>query len=180
MIRIAVLFAISGLGLAVLVPSYLLSPGTERAAPQGPQPAEAPSGEATQTSNDGALGTDYREASLEADPRGQYSADALINGVPVRFMVDTGASVVVLSASTARRVGIKAVPGAKWTVKTANGNTMASPVVVGHVGIGTLYMNDVKAVILAPEAGEVNLLGASFLKRLVSVEQRAGVLVLRQ
>jgi predicted aspartyl protease len=41
-------------------------------------------------------------------------------------------------------------------------------------------MNDVEALILAPEAGEVNLLGESFLKRLVSVEQHNGALVLRQ
>jgi predicted aspartyl protease len=41
-------------------------------------------------------------------------------------------------------------------------------------------MNDVEALILTPGAGEVNLLGESFLKRLVSVEQRDGVLILRQ
>jgi predicted aspartyl protease len=41
-------------------------------------------------------------------------------------------------------------------------------------------MNDVEALILAPEAGEINLLGESFLKRLVSVEQRQGMLILRQ
>jgi len=41
-------------------------------------------------------------------------------------------------------------------------------------------MNDVEALILAPEAGDVNLLGESFLRRLVSVEQRDGLLILRQ
>jgi predicted aspartyl protease len=41
-------------------------------------------------------------------------------------------------------------------------------------------MNDVEALVLAPEAGEINLLGESFLKRLVSVEQRDGMLILRQ
>ena len=41
-------------------------------------------------------------------------------------------------------------------------------------------MNDVEALILSPEAGEINLLGESFLKRLVSVEQRNGTLILRQ
>ena len=48
------------------------------------------------------------------------------------------------------------------------------------VSFGGLYMKDVQALILAPEAGEANLLGASFLKRLVSVEQRDGMLILRQ
>ena len=41
-------------------------------------------------------------------------------------------------------------------------------------------MNDVEALILSPESGQVNLLGESFLKRLASVEQRNGTLVLRQ
>jgi predicted aspartyl protease len=41
-------------------------------------------------------------------------------------------------------------------------------------------MNDVEALILTPEAGEANLIGESFLKRLVSVEQRNGMLILRQ
>ncbi len=41
-------------------------------------------------------------------------------------------------------------------------------------------MNDVEALVLAPEAGEVNLLGESFLKRLLSVEQRDGMLILKQ
>jgi predicted aspartyl protease len=41
-------------------------------------------------------------------------------------------------------------------------------------------MDDVRAVVMPPGAGTADLLGASFLKRLVSVEQRDGVLVLRQ
>ena len=51
---------------------------------------------------------------------------------------------------------------------------------VSRLSFAGLYMNDVEALILTPEAGEVNLLGESFLKRLVSVEQRDGLLILRQ
>jgi hypothetical protein len=40
----------------------------------------------------------YREALLEADQRGQYSGEALINGLPVHMLVDTGASDVFVSA----------------------------------------------------------------------------------
>ncbi len=52
--------------------------------------------------------------------------------------------------------------------------------VLDSVSFGGLYMNAVQALILEPGAGEANLLGASFLKRLVSVEQRDGILILRQ
>ncbi len=96
------------------------------------------------------------------------------------MMVDSGASTVVISASTGARIGVVPGPGPKWRVKTANGETTASPAVLNHVSLGGLYLNDVQGLILAPEAGEVNLLGASFLKRLVSVEQRDGILILRQ
>ena len=58
--------------------------------------------------------------------------------------------------------------------------TVASPVTLDSLSLGGLYMNKVEALILAPEAGDVNLIGASFLRRLVSVEQRDGVLILRQ
>ena len=55
-------------------------------------------------------------------------ADALVNGLPVRMMIDTGASFVTISASTAARLGLVPGSGPKWTVKTANGKTVASPV----------------------------------------------------
>jgi aspartyl protease family protein len=176
MFKSAVLFAVGGLAVVALAPSYLPIPAHAPA-----DKPHAPSvGEAAPASDAAPRTVGFREAVLEADSRGQYAADALVNGAPVRMMVDTGASVVVLSAGTGARLGLVASPGPKWTIKTANGVTTASPVVLDHVSFGGLYMNDVQAVVLAPEAGDVNLLGASFLKRLIAVEQRGGVLVLRQ
>ncbi len=122
----------------------------------------------------------YREIALRADARGQYAADTLVNGMPVRMLVDTGASDIVISASTAARLGLAPSSGPARIIQTANGRSTASPAVLGNVSFGGLYMNDVEALILAPEAGEVDLLGASFLRRLVSVEQRDGMLILRQ
>ena len=65
-------------------------------------------------------------------------------------------------------------------MNTANGDSFVSPVVLKQVSLGSIYMNDVQAVVMPPGAGTANLLGASFLKRLASVEQRDGVLVLKQ
>jgi aspartyl protease family protein len=122
----------------------------------------------------------YREALLNADSRGQYAAEILIDGSPVRMLIDTGATLVCVSASTARRLGLSASGGPKRVIQTANGQSTASPTILRSVSFDGLYMNDVEALILAPEAGEINLLGESFLKRLMSVEQRNGMLVLRQ
>ena len=137
--------------------------------------AEAPSPTQPRRQSSG-----YREALLEADQHGQYAAEVSINGVPVRMLVDTGATQVCVSASTARRLGLSPSGGRTLLIQTANGQSTASPTTLRSLSFDGLYMNDVEAIILAPEAGEVNLLGESFLKRLVSVEQHNGALILRQ
>ena len=68
----------------------------------------------------------YREAALQADGRGQYAAGVLVNGVPVQMLVDTGASEVVVSASTAARLGLVPSRGSKRVMQTANGRSTAS------------------------------------------------------
>jgi len=173
MIRGAVLFAVAAIGLAVLAPSLFTG------AP-APSTAEAPAAADATPSTAEVRPAGFREAAIGADERGQYTAEAIVDGLPVTMMIDTGASVVTISAATAARLGLVAGSGPKWKVKTANGVTVASPVTLDSLSLGGLYMNKVDALILAPEAGDVNLIGASFLRRLVSVEQRNGVLFLRQ
>ena len=137
--------------------------------------AEAPPPEPPQRQSSG-----YREALLEADQRGQYAAEVLIDGVPVRMLVDTGASEVCISASTARRLGLSPSGERKRVMQTANGRSTAYPTILRSLSFDGLYMNDVEALILAPEAGEVNLLGESFLKRLIERRAARGMLILRQ
>jgi aspartyl protease family protein len=175
-----IFLTIVGLALALLGSSYLLdrlpAPAPASAAgATGGVAAEAPAPEPPQRQLSG-----YREALLEADQHGQYAAGVLINGVPVRMLIDTGATEVCVSASTARRLGLVRSGGRKRLIQTANGQSTADPTILRSLSLAGLYMNDIEALILAPEAGEVNLLGESFLKRLVSVEQRNGTLVLRQ
>ena len=165
---------------ALIGSSFLLNRLPEpRPASAAPVTAGAPEGAPAQETPE-RRSSAYREASLEADQRGQYAADALIDGVPVRMLIDTGATLVCVSASTAKRLGLSHSGGAKRLIQTANGHSSAYPTILRSLSFDGLYMNDVEALILAPEAGEVNLLGESFLKRLVSVEQRNGMLVLRQ
>jgi aspartyl protease family protein len=177
-----IFFAVASVALALLGSSVLLNrlppPAAAPASAAGATgaiAAEAPSPETPQRESSG-----YREALLEADQRGQYAAGVVVNGVPVPMLIDTGATEVCVSASTARRLGLSPSEGRKRVMQTANGRSTASPTILRSVSLGGLYLNDVAALVLAPEAGEVNLLGESFLNRLVSVEQRNGTLVLRQ
>jgi aspartyl protease family protein len=181
--RVIVLAAL-GVALALVGSSFLLNrlpePQPASAGAAGAVAAEAPAPEPPSSAPPQRQSSGYREALLAADPRGQYAAEVSVNGSPVRMLIDTGATQVCVSASTARRLALSPSSGRSLLIQTANGQSTASPTILRSVSLDGLYMNDVEALILAPEAGEVNLLGASFLKRLVSVEQHNGALVLRQ
>jgi aspartyl protease family protein len=182
MIGRAVFFAALGLALALLGPPFLLDrlPAPAPNSAVRAAPGVAADGDASSQEPAAPESSGYREALLQADGRGQYAADALVNGLTVRMLVDTGASDVVISASTAARLGLVPSGGRMRLIETANGKSTASPALLGNHSLGGVYMSDVEALILTPEAGEVNLIGESFLRRLVSVEQRDGMLILRQ
>jgi aspartyl protease family protein len=182
MLRFAILTAIGAAFLAYVAPDLvsLVVPkqGGQASASVAARPVLAPSpvNVAVATSSSGAA-----EASISADPRGQYSTDVEIDGQTVRMLVDTGATMVVLSYETASRLGLQ-VLATDFTarVQTANGVAYVAPITLREVTIGPIYVGDVKALVADRNAGPVNLLGESFLKRLGSVEQRSGQLVLRQ
>ena len=121
------------------------------------------------------------QAEIAADSGGQYAADVEINGQLVRMLVDTGATMVVISYDTALRLGMAPL-ASDYTarVRTANGVAAVAPVTLREVTVGPVYVGAVQALVADRSAGAVNLLGMSFLKRLASVEQRDGRLVLHQ
>jgi aspartyl protease family protein len=120
------------------------------------------------------------EQSIAADAGGQYSLDVLVAGQSVHMLVDTGATMVVISAQLADRIGLSVESGKKWRMHTANGDTLATETTLATLDLGSIYMTNVPALIADRSAGDINLLGASFLRRLASVEQRNGMLFLRQ
>ena len=176
MLRFAIMVAIGAIFLALittdLASSFVNGARAPVRAPVAPiraevaQSAPAPGG---------------TEAVLEADRGGQYAADVAINGQPVHMLVDTGATMVVISYETAGRLGLQ-VFASDYTVRvrTANGVAMVAPVTLREVTVGPIYVGDVQALVADKSAGAVDLLGMSFLRRLASVEQSSGRLVLRQ
>jgi aspartyl protease family protein len=100
---------------------------------------------------------------LSADGKGQFFAQGNINGVPVRFLVDTGASVVTLPASVARRAGIVLANAEPARVSTANGPARARRVLLNTVRVGEIRANLVDALVLEDGQLGVALLGMSFL-----------------
>ena len=115
--------------------------------------------------------------SYHADKRGHFWVDSVVNGAPVRFMVDTGASAVVLTMSDAAAAGFgRGNLAFNITMSTANGRARAAPVKLREVRIGQLALDDVPAMVA--ENLNTSLLGMTFLKRLDGFEIRDGVLTI--
>ena len=102
---------------------------------------------------------------LPADSRGQFYANGMVNGAHVRFMVDTGATSILLPASDAARLGVDYQRGERWQIQTANGNAPAYHVVLDSVTLGDITLHNVDAVVAEAAGLDVALLGMSFLNR---------------
>lgn len=122
-----------------------------------------------------------RKVRIAADQNGHFNADFRLNGRSVDAMVDTGATLVAMNVSTARRIGIRVMASDfKYTVKTANGDTRAAGVTIDRLQIGRIHVEDVEAVVLDDRALEGTLIGVSFLKRLAKYQVENGALLLVQ
>ena len=113
---------------------------------------------------------------LEQDRNGHYEAEGQINGQPVTFLVDTGATDVALPESAARALGLDFGP--KVRVMTAAGPATAWVTRLDEVTVGGIRRENVRASITSGEFNGV-LLGMSFLKH-YSLQQTDGRLVIRE
>jgi len=113
----------------------------------------------------GAAATSRESVILAADTRGHFFTDGAVNGVHVRFMVDTGASVVVLPAADATRLGLDYRKGQRGIMQTAAGPADGYIIRLDRVRIGAIELAGVEAVVMEKGLG-VALLGMSFLNRL--------------
>lgn len=109
-----------------------------------------------------------------------FRTQGSVNGSAAGFIVDTGASMVVLTSDTAALAGINvdelrfAVP-----VATANGVTNAARAQVASIAIGDIQRRDLAVLVAAPDTLFENLLGLTFLDTLTGYEVRGRRLVLR-
>lgn len=101
---------------------------------------------------------------LAADTRGHFVTLGSVNGGSVRFLVDTGATLIALPARDASRLGIDFRKGDAGFAQTAAGPTPVYRVRLDTVQIGDITINQVDAVVMV-EGLEIALLGMSFLNR---------------
>jgi aspartyl protease family protein len=101
---------------------------------------------------------------LTAGPGGHFTTLGAINGRPVQFMVDTGATHVALGRDEAERLGVDWRAGRPGVVRTANGDVTSHTVTLRSVRVGDVEVAQVSATVL-PGTLPMALLGNSFLTR---------------
>jgi aspartyl protease family protein len=122
------------------------------------------------------LETASGEVVLQRNRAGHYLAPGLINGQPVNFLLDTGATHVSVPAGIAEDLGLR--KGRRSQVSTANGVISVYQTELDTVQLGGIQLQQVRASINPYMPDEVVLLGMSFMKHL-DMTQRDGVLTLR-
>lgn len=106
------------------------------------------------------------EVQIFRDDAGMFSTVGSINGLPVNFLVDTGASSVAMNAAQARRLGIDyRVTGERGAVVTASRVEEVYRVMLDNVKVGAIHLRNVEAVVLDGPQPQETLLGMSFLGR---------------
>lgn len=156
--------------LALVVPefasNYIEQHGEAASSPQASTPAAATASYAS-----------GRGVVLEADRTGHFIGTFRINGRSEAGLVDTGASVIAINTSSARRFGI-AVGSLSFNGRahTANGVVEAARVSLDRVEIGGILLKDVDAMVLPDKALSGTLVGMSFLSRLSSYRVENGAL----
>jgi len=118
----------------------------------------------SQLSNGHSIFTASSSVTLVADLRGHFMTTGSINGAMVQFLVDTGATMISMGMSDARRIGVNYLVGERGQTRTANGVARVYRVQLDTVKLGDITLNNVDALVHETEMPFV-LLGMSFLNR---------------
>jgi len=122
---------------------------------------------------------DRQYVTLAADPRGHFVTEGAVNGIPVRFLVDTGATSIALPARDAERLGIDYRKGPRGMTQTANGPVAVYRVSLERVRLGGIELRVVEAVVI--EQGlDIALLGMSFLNRVEMKREGQSMTLIRR
>jgi|CXWK01.1.fsa_nt_gi aspartyl protease family protein len=118
---------------------------------------------------------------IRKDQSGRFLVRGAVNAAAVEFLLDTGATTVMLRHSDAEKAGVD-MKGLTFNtpVVTANGTAYAAAVRLRSVAVGPVHAGDVEALVVPAGSLNESLLGMSFLRRLGSYDLKGDFLTLRQ
>jgi aspartyl protease family protein len=106
------------------------------------------------------------QITLTQTHNGMFTVDASLNGSPLPFLVDTGATSISIDAAMAQRIGLNYQKGTLGYSNTANGNVRSWRVKLDSVAVGPIVFYGIDATVReGPGTGGIGLLGMSFLSR---------------
>ena len=114
---------------------------------------------------EGAVVARGKELRIHKAEDGHFWVNARVNGEPVHFLIDSGATVTSLTSATAAKAGVDTAGGLPVMVETANGVAKAERGDVRLLEVGTIRRTDL-AVHVSPAFGDTNVLGMNFLSSL--------------
>lgn len=171
MMRLVFLICLGAIAFLALMPGGPRKPDVPRAAnivsAEADDAAPAQNLAAPRVEN---AGNGLAEVVLKRAADSHFYADAQVNGATIRFLVDSGASAVVLTRADAQAAGIGTQPG-EFTARamSANGEVKLKPVRLDRLAIGPVAATNIDAMVAENDLG-VSLLGQSFLARVAKVE----------
>jgi aspartyl protease family protein len=126
------------------------------------------------------LADGHATVTLDKAGNGHFEARIMVNGTPVRAVVDTGATSTVLTAQDAQAAGFNpAALNFTIPVSTANGMARAAVVRTDELAIGGIVRKDVPVMIAAPGMLGQSLLGMNFIGSLSGFDVRGDRMILR-
>jgi aspartyl protease family protein len=110
----------------------------------------------------------------------RYTTPGLINGQPVEFLLDTGATSVAMSSATAKRLGIQyRLKGRPIRVGTASGTANGYAINLDRVKVGEIELYNVAGAVIEGDSPRTVLLGMTFLKQ-VTMEDKGQLMLLKK
>ena len=120
------------------------------------------------------------EITIRRQDDGHYWLQVDVNGKPVRFMIDSGATTTAVNANTARETGIQVdANGYPVFLNTANGSVAAQRGIIQSLKIGTHEIGQ-HNVVVSESFGDTNVLGMNFLDSMQSWKVEGNVMTLKQ
>jgi aspartyl protease family protein len=160
------------IGFALLAPAFESGPPTPPGAEAGKPVAHAGSAAVAAP----AAGNGFASRDIPRAADGHFYLDAQVNGAQVHFLVDTGASMVALTAADAQRAGIF-LPSERATAEGAGGAVEIIPVTIDRIAAGPLEARNIEGAVARNLP--ISLLGQSFLSRIGTVQISGDRMTLR-